>query len=83
MPARRQEITYEIIHNVGKIAETVGGYVKELNLVSWNNNKPKYDIRDWSEDHSRSSKGITLTYEELVELKKLIDLEVKRIEEEK
>nr|WP_318030751.1 PC4/YdbC family ssDNA-binding protein [Mycoplasmopsis bovis] len=32
--------------------------------------KAKYDIRDWNNDHSRSSKGITLTLEELKKFKR-------------
>ena len=34
---------------------------KEINLVSWNGGLPKIDIRDWSEDHTRMSRGVTLT----------------------
>ena len=38
---------------------------KELNIVSWNDQPPKYDIRDWDEQHERMSRGITLTKQEL------------------
>ncbi len=38
--------------------------------------KPKYDIRDWNNDHSRSSKGITLTLEELKNLRDLLTTEL-------
>nr|WP_308699393.1 PC4/YdbC family ssDNA-binding protein [Mycoplasma zalophidermidis] len=61
------------------MAETNSGYTKELNLVSWNDGEAKYDIRDWSEDHARSSKGITLTLEELKALKTILDEEVKNL----
>ncbi|WP_027120923.1 YdbC family protein [Mycoplasmopsis lipofaciens] len=76
MAYKKPEITNKIVRSIGKIAETSGGYTKELNLVSWNNGEPKYDIRDWSEDHARSSKGITLNKDELIELKKLLDEEL-------
>ena len=42
-----------------------GGWQKELNLVSWYGREPVYDLREWNEDHSRMSKGITLTKDEL------------------
>ena len=45
----------------------------ELNLISWNGNAPKYDIRSWSPDHEKMGKGITLTGEELAELKSILD----------
>ncbi|VEU78159.1 YdbC family protein [Mycoplasmopsis columbinasalis] len=77
---RRNEITNTIVKEIGVISETAGGYKKELNLVSWNNSQPKYDIRDWSEDHSRASKGITLTLEELTILKDLIEKELETIQ---
>ena len=34
---------------------------KEANIVSWNGGQPKVDIRDWSCDYRRMSRGITLT----------------------
>ena len=40
-------------------------WTKELNLVSWNDSVAKYDIREWSPDHSKMGKGVTLTKEEL------------------
>jgi hypothetical protein len=49
---------------------------KEFNRVSWNGGEPKYDIRDWSEDHDKMGKGITLTETELRRLKELIDAEI-------
>ena len=45
---------------------------KEWNLISWNEKEPKYDIRDWAPDHSRMGKGVTLTADELAELKNLL-----------
>lgn len=79
MAYKRPEITNKIVKHIGNISETGSTYTKELNLVSWNNGEPKYDIRDWSEDHARSSKGITLTLEELKRLKELLDEELKSI----
>ena len=53
---------------------------QELNLVSWNGRKAKYDIREWSPDHEKLGKGVTLSEEELRALGKLIDQEIKRLD---
>lgn len=49
-----------------------GGWRKELNLVSWYGKGPVYDLREWNDDHSKMSKGITLSKEELSILKEKI-----------
>ncbi|EAG7435633.1 hypothetical protein MRR92_001612 [Listeria monocytogenes] len=66
-------IEYEIIEEIGVLSENARSWRKELNKVSWNGRPPKYDIRDWSEDHEKMGKGITLTDEEAEVLKKLLD----------
>ncbi|EAE5981103.1 hypothetical protein PV598_000345 [Listeria monocytogenes] len=66
-------IEYEIIEEIGVLSENARGWRKELNKVSWNGRLPKYDIRDWSEDHEKMGKGITLTDDEAEALKKLLD----------
>lgn len=62
------QINYEIKEHIGIISENKNGWRKELNLVSWNDNDPKYDIRDWNPTHDKMSRGITLTEEEAYEL---------------
>lgn len=59
------EIKYEITEHIMVLSENSNGWTKELNLVSWNGSKPKYDIRDWSPEKDRMAKGITLTEEEM------------------
>ena len=66
------EIKYEIIEKLGILTESTKGWTKELNLISWNGSTPKYDIRDWSPDHEKMGKGITLTDEEAKKLKELL-----------
>ncbi|MGJ6353778.1 YdbC family protein [Listeria monocytogenes] len=66
-------IEYEIIEEIGVLSENARGWRKELNKISWNGRPPKYDIRDWLEDHEKMGKGITLTDEEAEVLKKLLD----------
>lgn len=59
------QITFEIVEKIGVITEYPTGWNREINIVSWNGNEPKYDIREWSPDHERMSRGITLKEEEL------------------
>lgn len=63
------EINYEIIKKIGVLSTSASGWTKELNLVSWNEAEPKYDLRSWSADRSRRGKGVTLSAEELLALK--------------
>ena len=65
------EIKYEIVKALGVLSEGSNGWTKELNLISWNGGTPKYDIRDWSPDHEKMGKGITLSENEM---KNLVDL---------
>jgi hypothetical protein len=67
------EIKYEIVKNIGILSKTEKGWVKELNLISWNDREPKYDIREWSPDREKMSKGVTLSKEELMALKELLN----------
>ena len=66
------EINYEIVEAMGALSESAKGWTKELNLISWNGAAAKYDIRDWSPNHEKMSKGITLTREEAETLYKLL-----------
>jgi len=59
-----KEFQYEIVRQIGALSESPSGWRKELNLVSWNGNAPKYDLRDWGPDHLRVGKGAVLTAEE-------------------
>ena len=54
------QITFEIVEKIGVITEYPTGWNREINIVSWNGNEPKYDIREWSPDHEKMSRGITL-----------------------
>ena len=69
------QINYEIKERIGIISENKNGWTKELNLVSWNDNDPKYDIRDWNPTHDKMSRGITLTEKEADELSSLLNEE--------
>lgn len=66
-------ITYEIVESIAVLSESSKGWTKELNLISWNDRDPKYDIREWSPDHEKMGKGVTLSDEEVAILKKALD----------
>jgi len=68
------DIKYDIIKKFGVLSRSEKGWTKELNLVSWNDRLPKYDIREWAPDGKAMGKGVTLTKEELIALKGLINL---------
>ena len=67
------EIKFEIIKKFGVLSKSEKGWAKELNLVSWNDREPKYDIRDWSPDGKTMGKGVTLSTEELTVLRELMN----------
>ena len=60
-----EQVTFEIKEHIGVIMQYPTGWSKELNIISWNGNPPKYDIRDWSADHNHMSRGVTLTEKEM------------------
>ena len=66
------EFKYEIKKEIGVLSEKPNGWRREVNMISWNDGDPKIDIRDWAPEHSKMSKGISLTYEEAVELSELL-----------
>lgn len=67
------DIKYEIIKKIGVLSTSASGWSKEVNLISWNDREPKYDIRDWSVEHEKMGKGVTLSTEEVLALKKLLN----------
>lgn len=67
------DIKFEIKQTMGALSESSKGWKKELNLVSWNDKEPKYDLRDWDSEHKKMGKGVTLSVEELKKLKDILD----------
>ncbi|WP_298836037.1 YdbC family protein [Clostridium sp.] len=67
------EIKYEIKESIGSISQSAKGWMKELNLISWNEKEAKYDIRDWDAEHKKMGKGITLSVDELKKLKDILN----------
>ena len=73
MANNNTEVTFEIMEHIG-VLDTYDNreqaWTKEVNIVSWNGGPAKIDIRDWSADHERMSRGITLTEEQAKKLTK-------------
>ena len=67
------EIKYEVVQRVAVLSQRPRGWERQLNLISWNDGEPKYDIRDWSPDGSKMGKGISMTKEDLIALKGILD----------
>ncbi len=77
------DFKYEIINEIGVISEGKSGWKKEINRISWSGNEPKYDIRDWSENHEKMGKGITLTENEIRSLYSILNAEIKLLDSNK
>ena len=67
------EIKYEIKEMLGALSESTKDWSKQLNLVSWNDKEPKYDLREWNPNHEKMGKGVTLSKEELVKLRDILN----------
>ena len=67
------EFKYEITQELGILSESKSGWTRELNLISWNGADPKFDIRDWSTDHEKMGKGISLNADEVDKLKTILE----------
>lgn len=67
------ELKFEITKQLGILSENARGWTKELNMVSWNDIEPKYDLREWNPDHTRMGKGITLTEEDINMLRAILN----------
>lgn len=72
-----KEIQYEIVKEIAVLSQSDSGYTKEINLISWNGNEPKYDIRSFSPNREKCGKGITLTEQEMKKLLAVLQVELK------
>ena len=72
------DVKFEIVQKLGVLSETEKGWTKELNIVSWNNAAPKFDIRSWDTNHEKKGKGVTLTRDEAEELYELLGQALKK-----
>lgn len=80
--SEEKEFAFNIKEHIGVINTYSTGWTKELNLVEWNGNNAKFDIRDWEPSHEHMSRGITLRKDEAETLAGLL-FEFLRKDEEK
>ena len=73
MSSKKKDFEYSIIKHYAVISEGSKGWKRELNSVSWNGAEPKFDIRDWSPDHDKMGKGISLTENEMISLQTILN----------
>jgi hypothetical protein len=72
-----KEIKFQIVKKIGALSPaSPKGWAKELNMVAWNEREAKYDIREWSPDHTKMGKGVTFTKEEAAALVGLLSKEL-------
>ncbi len=68
------DFKYEVVEHIAVLSNNKKtGWNKELNFVSWANREPRFDIREWSEDHTSMSKGVSFTKEELIALRDILN----------
>ena len=67
------EFKYEVVETYGSLSESSKGWKKEIKLISWNQKEAKYDIREWSPDGEKMGKGVTLSKEEVINLRDLLN----------
>lgn len=63
--------SYKIVRNITTISQR-GNWALELNLISWDGRPATFDLRKWNEDHTKMSKGISLTRDEVKALGKFL-----------
>lgn len=71
--AKKSELKFEITQHCVTLSESPNGWRKELNLVKWNDNDEKFDIRSWSSDHTKMGKGATFTKKEAAVLRDMLN----------
>ena len=71
-----KEIQFEIVKEFAVLSRSEGGYTKEVNLIAWNGNAPKIDIRNFSPNREKCGKGITLTADEVAALLEALNKEL-------
>lgn len=67
------DLEFEIIEHIGVITKYDNNWKRELNVVSWNGSSPRFDVRDWDEQHEHRAIGITLHEGEIRALHKLLN----------
>jgi len=72
----KYRVDWDVIEEIAVLYESQAGWTKELNIISWNGDEPKYDVRWWNPDKTRLGKGFTFTADELSKLKTILDIKL-------
>lgn len=64
---------FEVTEKYGTLSENTKGWTKELRSISWNEREAKFDLREWAPEDEKMGKGITLSKEELLELRDILN----------
>ena len=70
----RKAIQCTLKHHLGTLRENEKGWSREVNVVSWEGAASRLDIRDWSKNKDRSSKGVTFTRAEVERLRDMLTI---------
>lgn len=65
------DFSYSIVSHIATLSQR-GTWALELNLISWAGRPATFDLRKWNEDHTKMSKGISLTRDEVKSLGKFL-----------
>ena len=65
-----KDIRFTVVKKLGIIKKYPDEWRKEANIIKWNEDEPKIDIRDWNftKENPTMTRGITLTSKEAIEL---------------
>ncbi len=63
--AYNNDFRFEIVRKIATLSTEKSGWTKEINLVSYNDAPPKFDLRSWDPNHEKMGKGITLSRDEM------------------
>lgn len=66
-------INFEIFEVIGTLSEKNDGKKKQLTCTSWGRYSPKFDLRSWNDEYTTMSKGITLSLEEAIALRDILN----------
>ncbi len=64
---------YTIYKHIGNLSQLNNGWIKELNLISWNERELVYYIRTWNAEHTEYDKRVTITANQIIPLKALLN----------
>ncbi len=68
-----EDFHFELLEQIGTVSESSKGWTRELTLIRWNGRSPKYDLRDWAPDRLKMGRGISMTKDEVLCLRDLLN----------